>query len=165
VVRLADDRIELRPLPQTDLPELLRIYHATPAFFAAIGGAAERLTLQDVLAQWRAAQASGRALLGVYLSAAGRLIGVADVQVGAPREEAAALWLLIEASAQRRGYGQACMALIEAWLIPDAGVRTLCAAAGSNADGLSFLELQGFQITDEPAPPPVGEGQAIWACW
>ncbi|HWQ16107.1 MAG TPA: GNAT family N-acetyltransferase [Roseiflexaceae bacterium] len=166
MVHLIGEYLELRPLPEADLPQLLKVYQGTPLYFEGIGDDASRLTLADVRAQWQAAQATpGRHLLGVYHLVTGLLIGAADVQVGAPHPEAAVVWLLIWGGFQRQGYGQDCMALLEEWLIPDQGVRTLCAIAGANEEGRSFLHLQGFQLTDEPAQPPVGRGAAVWACW
>ena len=40
----------------------------------------------------------------------------ADVQVGAPEVGSASVWLMIWGGFQRQGYGQECMALLEAWL-------------------------------------------------
>lgn len=163
---LTGDYLELRPLPESDLPQLLKVYQGTPLYFDGLGYDVSRLTLGDVRAQWQAAHASpGRHLFGVYHIVTGLLIGAADVQTGAPRPGAAALWLLIWGGFQRQGYGQECLALLEEWLIPGQGVTTLCAIAASNQEGISFLELQGFQRTDEPAPSPIGSGDAFWMCW
>jgi GNAT superfamily N-acetyltransferase len=166
VIRLTGTDIELRALPESDLAPLLEIYRGTPGYFAGIGDDAVRLGLADVREQWRAArERSGGHMLGVYRPASGPLIGVADVRLGAPRPDAAAVWLLIGGAFQRQGYGQECMALLEQWLITEMGASSLCAAVGSNEEALNFLALQGFQLTDEPAEPPVGAGRAVWACW
>ena len=65
----------------------------------------------------------------------------------------------------RQPESEKCLALLEEWLIPGQGVTTLCAIAASNQEGISFLELQGFQRTGEPAPSPIGSGDAFWMCW
>ncbi|NWG21743.1 MAG: GNAT family N-acetyltransferase [Chloroflexi bacterium] len=162
---LTGDYLELRVLPETDLPQLLKVYQGTPLYFDGLGDRADRLTLADVRAQWQAAHdAPDRVLLGVYHPVTGLLIGAADVQVGIPRPEAATVWLLIWGGFQRQGYGQECMALLESWLIPGM-VTTLCAIATNNDEGISFLELQGFRRTDQPADPPIGRGSAFWMCW
>jgi hypothetical protein len=166
MIHLRGEYLELRPLPEADLPRLLKVYQGTPLYFEGIGDDAQRLTAADVRAQWLAAQDTpGRHLLGVYHLVTDLLIGAADVQLGAPRPETAAVWLLIWGGFQRQGYGQDCMALLEEWLLSRQGVSTLCAIAGANEEGLSFLQLQGFRLTDEPAQPPVGRGDALWACW
>ncbi len=162
---LTGDYIELRLLPEHDLPRLLKVYQGTPLYFDGLGDRADRLTLDDVRAQWQRAQESpNRTLFGVYHPVTGLLIGAADVQIGAPRPDSAAVWLLIWGGFQRQGYGQECMALIESWLIPEK-VNTLCAIATHNEEGISFLELQGFRRTDLPAEPPIGRGDAFWMCW
>lgn len=162
---LRGDYIELRPLPEDDLPRLLKVYQGTPLYFEGLGDRTDRLTLADVRAQWqRAQESSNRVLFGVYHPVTGLLIGAVDVQIGVPRPESAAVWLLIWGGFQRQGYGQECMALIESWLIPDK-VSTLCAIAANNEEGISFLELQGFRRTNLPAEPPVGRGAAFWMCW
>lgn len=162
---LITEYLELRPLPESDLPNVLKIYQGTPLFFDGLGDNAARLTLAEVHAQWQAAQAPGRTLFGIYHSETGLLIGVADVQIGVPRPEAAGIWLLIWGGFQRQGYGQECMAALESWLISEQGVELLCAIATNNEEGLSFLQLQGFQQTDQAAPPPIGRGHAFWMSW
>lgn len=162
---LTGEYIELRPLPERDLPNLLKVYQGTPLYFDGLGDRADRLTLADVRDQWtRAQQSPDRMLFGVYHPVTGLLIGAVDVQIGAPRSDAAAVWILIWGGFQRQGYGQECMALIESWLIP-AKASTLCAIAANNEEGISFLELQGFRRTDLPADPPIGRGMAFWMCW
>ena len=163
---LTGENLELRPLPEADLPTLLKVYQGTPLYFDALGIPTARLTLGEVRAQWQAAQAnSARHLLGVYHIVTGLLIGVADIQIGTPRPDSAAVWLLIWGGFQRQGYGQDCMAMLEAWLIPNQGVETLCAIAAENEEGVSFLELQGFHRTGEPAQPPIAHGPSFWMSW
>lgn len=53
---LTGDYIELRPLPEDDLPRLLKVYQGTPLYFDGLGDRADRLTLDDVRAQWQRAQ-------------------------------------------------------------------------------------------------------------
>jgi RimJ/RimL family protein N-acetyltransferase len=161
---LEGDDLALRPLPEADLPQLLKIYQGTPLYFDGLGCAASALALADVRAQWQAARDTpGRALLGVYHSATDLLIGVADVQVDAPQPGAAAIWvLLIWGGFQRQGYGQECLALLERWLAEEHGIGALWAVAGENEEGQSFLRLQGFRPTGEPATPPIGRGRAFW---
>jgi RimJ/RimL family protein N-acetyltransferase len=166
MIKLIGEYLELRPLPETDLRQLLKIYQGTPLYFEGLGDRADRLTPEEVRAQWEAAQATpGRTLLGVYHIETGLLIGAADIQIGAPRADSAAVWILIWGGFQRQGYGQECMALLEHWLIPGQGVETLCAIAAANEEGLTFLEMQGFQRTGETAQSPIGRGNAFWMCW
>ncbi len=161
---LRGDDLELRPLPETDLPKLLMIYQGTPLYFDGLGFPAGALSLADVRAQWQAAQdGPGRALLGVYHVETNLLIGVADVQAGAPLPDAGAIWLLlIWGGFQRQGYGQECMALLEHWLVHEQGARSLWVVAVENEEGLSFLRRQGFQATGDQAAPPIGRGRAHW---
>jgi RimJ/RimL family protein N-acetyltransferase len=161
---LQGDYLELRPLPEDHLPALLKIYQGTPLYFDGLGYDVRRLTLADVRAQWRAAQdAPGGTLLGIYHIEADLLIGVADVQRAAPRPDAAAIrLLLIWGGFQRQGYGQECMGLLESWLLAEPSASVLWATAAANEEGLSFLRLQGFQATEEPATAPIGEGRAFW---
>lgn len=160
---LIGDYLELRPLPQADLPALLKVYQGTPLYFDGLGDDASRLTLADVRAQWQAAGATpGRALLGVYHIETDLLIGAADVQEGVPEPGAAALWLLIWGGFQRQGYGQECVALLDAWLAEARGATVLYAIAAGNEEGRSFLRLQGFAPTGESAAPPIGRGRAEW---
>jgi GNAT superfamily N-acetyltransferase len=165
-ILLQGEYLELRPLPENDIPSLLKVYEGTPLYFDALGGGIAALSLADVRAQWQAAQeAPDRHLLGVYHIVTGLLIGAADVQIGAPQPTSAAVWLLIWGGFQRQGYGQDCMAMLEEWLIGGGHAETLCAIAAENDEGLSFLELQGFQRTDMPAQSPIGRGRAFWMCW
>ncbi|HEU4322996.1 MAG TPA: GNAT family N-acetyltransferase [Roseiflexaceae bacterium] len=162
VPTLTGDYLELRPLPEHDLPALLKVYQGTPLFFDGLGDRAARLDLAEVRAQWQADQTPGRALLGVYHIETDLLIGAAELRLGVPAPDAAALWLLIWGGFQRQGYGQECMALLERWLVEQPGVAALYAVAGSNEEGRSFLALQGFAPTGEPTDPPVGRGAAEW---
>jgi GNAT superfamily N-acetyltransferase len=161
---LQGDYLELRPLPEAHLPALLKVYQGTPLYFDGLGYDVGRLTLADVRAQWQAAQtAPARMLLGVYHIVTDLLIGVADVQAGAPQPgDAALLLLLIWGGFQRQGYGQECMALLDEWLAAEHGAASLWAIAANNEEGQSFLRLQGFTPTGEPAAPPIGEGNAFW---
>lgn len=166
MIVLTGEYLELRPLPEADLPNLLKVYQGTPLYFDALGQSAAALTLVDVRTQWQRAQSTpDRHLLGVYHIVTGLLIGAIDVWIGHPQPGAAALWLLIWGGFQRQGYGQDCMAMLEGWLIPGEGVETLCAIAAENEEGVSFLELQGFRRTDQPADSPIGQGRAFWMCW
>jgi hypothetical protein len=160
---LQGEYLELRPLPEQHLPALLKVYQGTPLYFDGLGYDAQRLAPADVRAQWDAAQATpGRALLGVYHIVTDLLIGVADVQQEVPQPGAAAiLLLLIWGGFQRQGYGQDCMALLEGWLL-DGQDGELWAIGTDNEEGLSFLHLQGFQPTGEPATPPIAAGRAFW---
>lgn len=163
---LTSEYLELRPLPEADLPSLLKVYQGTPLYFDALGHPPAQLTLADVRSQWDRVQRSpGHHLLGVYHSVTGLLIGGIEVRVGHPSPTSATIWLLIWGGFQRQGYGQDCMAMLEGWLIPDQGVETLCAIAAENEEGVSFLEMQGFHRTGEPAESPVGRGRAFWMCW
>lgn len=163
---LTGEYLELRPLPESDLPQLLKIYQGTPLYFDGLGYDVARLTITDVRTQWKNAQRTeGRHLWGVYHIVTGLLIGAVDLQINLPRPEAATVWLLIWGGFQRQGYGQDCMALIEQWLIPGQGVNTLCAIASHNEEGISFLQLQGFYQTDEPATSPIASGNAFLMCW
>jgi RimJ/RimL family protein N-acetyltransferase len=161
---LQGEYLELRPLPEEHLPALLKVYQGTPLYFDGLDYNTQQLMLADVRAQWDAAQTTaGRALLGVYHIVTDLLIGVADVQRDAPQPGAAAiLLLLIWGGFQRQGYGQDCMALLEDWLLESRGGE-LWAIGADNEEGLSFLRLQGFQPTGEPATPPIASGRAFWA--
>jgi hypothetical protein len=161
---LQGDYLELRPLPETDLPALLKVYQGTPLYFDGLGYDVQRLTLADVCVQWQAAQTtSERMLLGVYHIVTNLLIGVADVQAGAPQlGDAAILLLLIWGGFQRQGYGQECMALLEGWLAAEHSATSLWVIAADNEEGQSFLRLQGFIPTGEPAAPPIATGSAFW---
>lgn len=164
MIALQSEYLELRPLPEADLPALLKVYQGTPLYFDGLRYSAPQLTLADVRAQWQAAQQTPeRTLLGVYHNVTDLLIGVADVQRGVPQPGAAAiLLLLIWGGFQRQGYGQDCMALIVEWLADDPAVETLWAVASENAEGLSFLEMQGFERSGMPAAPPIASGRAFW---
>jgi hypothetical protein len=161
---LQGDYLELRPLPEAHLPALLKVYQGTPLYFDGLGYDVQRLALAHVRAQWQTAQATpGRTLLGVYHIVTDLLIGAADVQAGAPQPgDAAILLLLIWGGFQRQGYGQECMALLEGWLAAEHDAGSLWAIGTNNEEGQSFLQLQGFLSTGEPATPPIGAGSAFW---
>jgi RimJ/RimL family protein N-acetyltransferase len=161
---LQGDYLELRPLPEADLPALLKVYQGTPLYFDGLGYDVQRLALADVRAQWQAAHAApGRTLFGIYHIVTDLLIGAADIQAGAPQPgDAALLLLLIWGGFQRQGYGQECMALLDAWLAAEHAVVLRWAVTADNEEGLSFLQLQGFTPTGEPATPPIGAGNAGW---
>jgi GNAT superfamily N-acetyltransferase len=162
---LLGEYLELRPLLEADIPDLHKIYQGTPLYFDGLGDTASRLTLAEVRSQWQANQVPGRYLLGAYHIVTGLLIGVAEVRINQPQLAMATVWILVWGGFQRQGYGQDMMALIESWLIPDQGVETLCTIASQNEEGLSFLQLQGFQVTDQITDPPIGRGQAFYAYW
>lgn len=163
---LITEYLELRPLPEADIPRLWKVYQGTPLYFDGLGMHVEQLNLEHVRQQWQTAQQqAGRMLFGIYHTVTGLLIGAADVQLDTPRQGTGAIWLLIWGGFQRQGYGQECMAALEHWLLTDQGMTTLCAIASANEEGMSFLELQGFQRSNAPAPTPVGRGASFWMCW
>jgi RimJ/RimL family protein N-acetyltransferase len=160
---LQGEYLELRPLPEEDLPRLWKVYQGTPLYFDALGGDVNRLALADVHAQWQnARQNPGRTLFGAYHIVTGLLVGAADVQIDAPTPGAASLWLLIWGGFQRQGYGQECVALVEQWLAEQHNAALTHTIAAENEEGLSFAQLQGFLPTGETAPSPVGSGQVFW---
>lgn len=166
MTHLVSGQLALQLLAESDLPNLLRVYQATPDFFTGSGGAPALPSLDDVRQQWQTAQlGSNRYLFGIYQQQTGQLIGAADVQIGVPQPETAALWILIEGSWQHQGYGQECIALLEHWLIAEQGVESLCAIASSSAACLRFLEFQGFRATDTDTIAPIAGMPAHWMCW
>lgn len=152
------DYLELRSLPQQDLPALLKIYQGTPLYFEAQGLKPAQLTLATVEQQWVHAQTIvGRELLGMYHLETNLLIGVLDHQYDYPFHGAHAIWLLlIWGGFQRQGYGQECMALITH------DHEDLWALASTNDEGHSFLGYYGFRDTNQQAPLPVGGGSSTW---
>lgn len=158
---LTGDYLELRPLPERDLPVLLKVYQGTPLYFDGLGYDASTLTLAAVHAQWQAAHAPGRTLFGAYHIVTGLLVGAVDVQQATPEPGAVAIWILIWGGFQRQGYGQECLALIEDWLAGQ-GATLTHAIAANNDEGISFLALQGFAPTGVPAPSPIASGTAYW---
>jgi|HigsolmetaAR202D_1030399.scaffolds.fasta_scaffold33737_1 ribosomal protein S18 acetylase RimI-like enzyme len=162
MVTLLGEYLELRTLPEQHLPALLKVYQGTPLYFDGLGYDVQRLTLADVQAQWQAAQKSaGRNLLGVYHRVTDLLIGCVDVQFDAPQpQEATILLLLIWGGFQRQGYGLECMALLVDWFI-QRSMTELWAIASNNEEGISFLEQQGFVVTEQTAIPPIATGQAF----
>lgn len=162
---LSTEYLELRPLPEADLPKLWKVYQGTPLYFDGLGMHVEQLSLADVRQQWERAQQPDHTLFGIYHQVTGLLIGAADVQLNLPRQGTGAIWLLIWGGFQRQGYGQECLAALEHWLLTEQAMTTLCAIASANEEGISFLELQGFQRSEEVAPTPVGRGASFWMCW
>jgi RimJ/RimL family protein N-acetyltransferase len=164
VVRLEGDTIVVRPLAEAELPALLKIYGGTPLYFEALGVAPASLSLVDVQAQYRAAQAApGRYLLGVEVPAVDLLIGVVDVQAGYPAPGIATVWLLlIWGGFQRQGYGQEVVGLVEEWLTAEHGVGELRVVAADNEEGLSFWRLRGFAPSGEAAAAPFRGARARW---
>jgi len=161
MTELHGQQLVLRLLTESDLPDLLRVYQATPDYFGLAGP-----TSADVWQQWHLAQITpGRQLFGIYHRDVRQYIGAADVQIGVPQPETAALWILIESRWQHQGYAQECIAILEQWLISVQGVESLCAIASRTETSLRFLELQGFRETDTPAVAPVGSEPAFWMCW
>ncbi len=155
--------LELRPLPEQHLPTLLKVYQGTPLYFDGLGYDVQRLALADVRAQWSAAQTTPGARAGIYHSVTDLLIGAADVQRDAPHAGAASiLLLLIWGGFQRQGvrpglYGAARRLAARRGRTASSG-----ALATNNEEGQSFLALQGFQPTGEPATPPIAAGDAFW---
>src|SRR5262249_3649650 len=130
---LQGDYLELRELPEQDLPNLLKVYQGTPLYFDGLGYDVSRLALADVQGQYQAARQDGRCLLGVYHIVTGLLIGVADIQIKGPEPGSAAiLLLLIWGGFQRQGYGQECLALLASWLNSEHSVGALYAVATAN---------------------------------
>lgn len=163
MISLEGDYLTLRPLPETDLPQLLKVYQGTPLYFEGLGFDVGALTLEDVQAQWQLAHATpNRKLLGVYHIETNLLVGVADVQLGQPQPGDAAIWLLlIWGGFQRQGYGQECLALLDRWF-GEYGIEELWAVVAANEEGRSFFQLQGFHFTNVLAKPPIAHGRAFW---
>lgn len=158
---LTGDYLELRPLPERDIPALYKVYQGTPLYFDGLGDRAERLRLAEVRAQWERAQEPGNYLLGVYHIETDLLIGGVELTVGDPTPDDACVWLLIWGGFQRQGYGQECMNLLRFWLDETQQVRLSYALAASNEEGESFLAMQGFIPTDQTQPSPIGRGTTM----
>lgn len=163
MIALEGDYLELRTMPESDIPALLKIYQGTPLYFDGLDYDVAQITLDDVHDQWQQAQESDNYyVLGVYHIETDLLIGVADVQLDMPQQGAASLWLLIWGGFQRQGYGQECLSLLQAWIQAAYHITDIYPIAANNKEGQSFLELQGFQPTGESATPPIGQGEAFW---
>ncbi len=163
---LADDRLGLTILERRDVPALAALYRATPGFFAACGVMLDAQFDAAVAAQWQRChdRAPAHQLLAVRRIDTTPLIGVVELRHGTPSADAVLLWLLIAQAEQRRGHGQAVLALLETWLVRQAAIERLCALGSSNPEGRTFLELQGFHRTNDRAPLPAGVGEAdIWS--
>jgi RimJ/RimL family protein N-acetyltransferase len=163
-MQLEGDTLILRPLTEADLPDLLKIYIGTPLYFDALGVNAQTLTLDDVQAQWQAAQTTpGRMLLAVEQPVVNLLIGVVDVQTHAPEPGVATLWLLlIWGGFQRQGYGQEVAELLEEWLLSQEDIGELRVVAAANDEGLSFWQLRGYVSSGEAAVAPIRNAPAHW---
>ncbi|MCG8348284.1 MAG: GNAT family N-acetyltransferase [Chloroflexales bacterium] len=162
-MRLEGDTLIVRPLAEAELPTLLKIYQGTPLYFEALGIKPNSLTLDDVRAQWQAAQsASERLLLGVEVPAVDLLIGVVDVQLHYPEPGITTFWLLlIWGGFQRQGYGQEVTALVADWLIVE-GITELRVVAADNEEGLNFWQLRGFSPSGEMTTAPLRNAPARW---
>jgi len=163
---LADARLTITVLERHDVRALPALYRATPGFFAAYGVPLDERLDAAVAAQWQRCHdaMATHQLLALRRADAAALIGVIEVRHASPAAGAVLLWMLITQSQQRRGYGQAALALLETWLIRQAAIDRLCALGGDNPEGHTFLELQGFHRTNDRAPLPVGSGEAdIWS--
>jgi RimJ/RimL family protein N-acetyltransferase len=162
-MRLDGDTLIVRPLVESELLTLLKIYQGMPLYFEALGINPHSLTLDDVRAQWQAAQsASKRLLLGIEVPAVDLLIGVADVQLDYPEPGIATFWLLlIWGGFQRQGYGQEVTALIADWLIEE-DITELRVVAPDNEEGLKFWQLRGFTPSGEIASAPLRDAPARW---
>lgn len=163
-MNLEGETLILRPMTEADLPDLLKIYIGTPLYFDALGIRTETLTPDDVRTQWQAAQdMPGRTLFTIEHPVVGLLIGVADVQVNAPKQGVAAIWLLlIWGGFQRQGYGQEVAELLDEWLLEQEGIRDIMVVAANNEEGMSFWQLQGYEPNGETAAAPIRAAPAQW---
>lgn len=163
-MQLQSDTLILRPLTEDDLPDLLKIYIGTPLYFDALGVDAQTLTLEDVRAQWQAAQDTpGRSLFAIEHPVVGLLIGAVDVQINAPEPGVATIWLLlIWGGFQRQGYGQEVADLLEEWLLAREGMREVRVVAAGNEEGLSFWQMRGYAPSGGSAVTPFRGARAQW---
>lgn len=163
-MRLTGDTLLLRPMTEADLLDLLKIYIGTPLYFDGLDVAPDTLTLEDVHAQWQAAQDTpGRSLFAIEHPVVGLLIGVADVQINAPEPGVATIWLLlIWGGFQRQGYGLEVADLLEEWLLAQDDIDEVRVVAARNEEGLSFWQMRGFVPNGKPAIAPVRGAPAQW---
>lgn len=121
---LSSPRLTLRPVRQDELPQVLRLYQDTPAYFQLALGTAE-VTAEDV-AEWFA-EARGdprRHFWGLYLPPEQAMVGVADFVVGYPTPREVFLGLLLVASPwQGKGLGAEAVRLLEAHFFRLPGIR------------------------------------------
>lgn len=163
-MQLEGDTLIIRPLAEKELPTLLKIYIGTPLYFEALGIRAERLTLEDVRAQWEDVQATpNRLLLGIEVPAVDLLIGVVDLQLHYPESgEATFHLLLIWGGFQRQGYGQEVTGLLEEWLDDRGDIQAVRVIAAPNEEGLSFWRMRGFAPDGTAAEAPIRQARAQW---
>lgn len=150
--------ISLIPLdPQLHTEALQQVYALTPAYWemyhlpGAPGGQAER----DLAA---VAEEAGRNALGILLpnrpsdpAAGAQLIGLVDFRLHWPESGTVYVGLVMVAEPfQRQGIGSSAWALLEQWLVEQAGIELARLTVEQfNPGALHFFQHNGFALTGE----------------
>ena len=150
-VLIQDSKMEIRPVPQDDLGQVLEVYHHCEDFLAL--GPVATASMEMVLKDLELSKEEGGIFCGIY-RADGKIIGVVDYvpnhYQGNP--QAAYLSLLMIASPFRnQGIGKAVVEAVEHEIRKDARVTVIISGVQvNNPRAIKFWQRNGYRIASEP---------------
>lgn len=153
--------ITLRPLSQTDAPELQMVYSAGADYFVLSTGGppGADLAIRDLA---EAANDDARHILGIYLN--DEMAGVLDFKFADPEPFDVRLGLILLAEFQRgMGLGSWALSILEEWLSRATPVEAVVLAVpASNHAAQHFFRGHGYTFTGQAIRVATQETQSRW---
>jgi RimJ/RimL family protein N-acetyltransferase len=152
-----EGRFTVRPVDDSQLRQLLRVYRACEDFLVL--GPEPRASLEMIRADIEHSRAEGGTFCGIW-DAQGRIIGVVDfVACGfeGVAEHGFLSLLMISKPHRRQGAGAEVVRAIERRLIHDHGITTMLSAVQTNnRPAIRFWQKMGYAIVSSPEPQQDG---------
>ena len=154
-VTMQDKLLEIRPITENDLDEVLHVYQHCEDFLAL--GPVATASMEMVLKDIQLSQEEGGLFCGIY-TADGTMIGVVDYVPKHYRNNPQVAYLellMIDPSFRNHGIGKAVFEGVENEIRKDPSVRAFLAGVQvNNPHAVQFWQRNGFRITSEPKLMP-----------
>ncbi len=152
---IRDGSVEIRPVAQDEMDEVLQVYQHCEDFLAL--GPVATASMEMVLKDTEISQDEGGIFCGIY-TADGKMIGVVDYvpneYQGKPHVAFLSL-LMIDSSFRNQGIGKAVVEAVENEIRKDTSVTVfLSGVQVNNPQAVRFWQGNGYRIVSEPKLMP-----------
>ena len=151
LVELEDDVLEIKPVTQADLDDVLEVYRQCEDFLAL--GPVATASMEMVLKDLEISRDEGGIYCGIW-NAEGKLIGVLDYVLSGYQGDPHAAFLslmMIGAPYRKQGAGKAIFEAFEREVRKDPEVTVLVSGVQvNNPQAVRFWQRMGFRITGGP---------------
>ena len=154
-MEIRDGALEIRPIPETELDAVLRVYRQCEDFLSL--GPVPTASMEMVCTDLEHSRQQGGIFCGIY-RLDGTLVGIVDYvpcDFEGDLHSASLSLLMIDKTFRSRGIGSAVVAAIEAELRRNTQIQTIFSGVQvNNPQAIQFWQGQGYRIISGPTLMP-----------